>query len=71
MDEPAELMNSPKTISQNWGGYSARVVRKRLIIRCIKQGRHLRVAPAGLSPGTAAVIATTTGTPVATRAASA
>ena len=30
MDDPAELINSPEAINQNWGGYSARVLRKRV-----------------------------------------
>ena len=71
MDAPAELISSPEAISQNWGGYSARVCAETIDHNCIKQGRHLGVAPAGLSSGTAAVITAAAGASVATWTASA
>ena len=61
MDPPAELISRPVPINQNWGGYSAKVLRRRLSIEK-KKGRP-GVAPqkVGLPSRTATVVSTTSG----------
>ncbi len=68
MEAPAELMNSPTTINQNWEGYSAIVLRRRVsIVKKIRDGTQ--VSPlSGLVSGTATVIAAAAVAPIAARA---